>query len=45
MSLNKANDMISGALNEKYVDPVLNSDKLVQERYEKDRAAKVQEIN
>lgn len=45
LSLNKANDMISGALNEKYVDPVLNSDKLVQERDEKDKLTKIQEIN
>ena len=35
MSLTKANDMISGALNAKYVDPILNSDKLVKERDEK----------
>jgi len=44
LNLNKANDMISGALNEKYVDPVLNSDKLVKEREEKDRQSKIQEI-
>jgi hypothetical protein len=44
LSLNKANDTITSALNERYVDPVLNSDKLVQEREEKDRVAKVQEI-
>jgi hypothetical protein len=45
LSINRANDLISGALNEKYVDPVLNSDKLVQEREEKDKAGKVKEIN
>ena len=45
LTINKANDMISGALNAKYVDPVLNSDKLVQEREEKDKAGKVKEIN
>ena len=44
LTINKANDMISGALNQKYVDPVLASDKLVQEREEKDKAAKIQEI-
>ena len=35
LSLTKANDMISGALNSKYVDPILNSEKLVKERDEK----------
>ena len=44
LSLNKANDSITNALNERYVDPILNSDKLVQEREEKDRAAKIEEI-
>jgi hypothetical protein len=44
LNLNKANDIISGALNAKYVDPVLNSDKLVQEREEKDRLSKIQEL-
>ena len=35
LSLDKANDAISGALNAKYVDPILNSDKLVKEREDK----------
>ena len=35
LSFDKANEMISGALNAKYVDPILNSDKLVKEREEK----------
>jgi hypothetical protein len=35
MSYEKANNLITGALNAKYVDPVLNSDKLVKEREEK----------
>jgi hypothetical protein len=43
VSLNKANDLIQGALNTQYVDPVLNSDKLVKEREEKDRQ-KIQEL-
>ena len=34
---NKANDMIQGAINAKYIDPVLNSDKLVKEREEKQK--------
>lgn len=37
LSLTKANDMISGALNAKYVDPILNSEKLVKEREEKQK--------
>ena len=47
LSLNKANDMISGALNAKYVDPVLNSDKLVREREQKqrDEREKIEVIN
>ena len=35
MSFDKANNLITGAINAKYVDPVLNSDKLVKEREEK----------
>jgi len=35
LSFNKANDIIQGAINSKYVDPVINSDKLVRERQEK----------
>ena len=38
LSLEKANDVISGALNAKYVDPVLNSEKLTKEREEKIKA-------
>ena len=41
LSLEKANDVISGALNAKYVDPILNSDKLVKEREEKKKKDKV----
>ena len=37
ISWNKANDMITGTLNAKYVDPVLNSEKLVKEREEKQK--------
>jgi len=40
LSLEKANDAISGALNAKYVDPILNSEKLVKERDEKKAQAK-----
>ncbi len=40
LSLEKANDAISGALNAKYVDPILNSEKLVKERNEKKAQAK-----
>jgi hypothetical protein len=38
LSLDKANDAISGALNAKYVDPILNSDKLVKEREDKKKS-------
>jgi hypothetical protein len=37
MSWEKANNMITTALNAKYVDPVLNSEKLVKEREEKQK--------
>jgi hypothetical protein len=37
MSWEKANNMITTALNAKYVDPILNSDKLVREREEKQK--------
>ena len=33
----KANNLITGAINAKYVDPILNSDKLVKEREEKQK--------
>lgn len=42
MSFEKASNMITNALNEKYVDPVLNSDKLVKEREDK---KKIIELN
>lgn len=38
MSWEKANNIITNALNAKYVDPVLNSDKLVREREEKQKS-------
>jgi hypothetical protein len=38
LSWEKANNMITTALNAKYVDPVLNSDKLVREREEKQKS-------
>ena len=38
MSWEKANNLITNALNAKYVDPVLNSEKLVRERDEKQKS-------
>jgi len=38
LSWEKANNMITNSLNAKYVDPVLNSDKLVREREEKQKS-------
>jgi hypothetical protein len=38
MTWEKANDTITNALNAKYVDPVLNSEKLVREREEKQKS-------
>lgn len=38
MSWEKANDNITNALNAKYVDPILNSEKLVREREEKQKS-------
>ena len=38
MSWEKANNLITNALNAKYVDPVLNSEKLVREREEKQKS-------
>ena len=35
LSLDKANSTISDAINAKYIDPILNSDKLTKEREEK----------
>jgi hypothetical protein len=37
ISFDKANNLITSAINAKYVDPVLNSDKLVKEREEKQK--------
>lgn len=37
MTWEKANDTITNALNAKYVDPILNSEKLVKEREEKQK--------
>ena len=37
MSWEKANNLITNALNAKYVDPILNSEKLVKEREEKQK--------
>ena len=45
LSLEKANDVISGALNAKYVDPILNSDKLVRERDDKIKSGKSNSSN
>lgn len=44
MSWNKANDVIQNALNAKYIDPVLNSEKLVKEREEKQKEEAKQKI-
>lgn len=38
MSWEKANDTITSAINAKYVDPILNSEKLVREREEKQKS-------
>lgn len=45
LSLEKANDVISGSLNAKYVDPILNSDKLVRERDDKIKSGKSNSSN
>lgn len=37
MSWDKANNMITTALNAKYVDPIINSEKLVREREDKQK--------
>lgn len=41
----KANEVITGALNSKYVDPVLNSEKLVKEREEKKKIIDISNDN
>lgn len=43
MSLNKANDLIQSAINAKYVDPIINSDKLVKEREDKKKIIELNE--
>jgi hypothetical protein len=45
MSFQDANDAITNAVNAKYVDGVLNSDKLVKEREEKKKKEKVTNID
>ena len=37
ISFDKANNLITSAINAKYIDPVLNSEKLVKEREEKQK--------
>lgn len=43
ISFDKANNMITSAINAKYIDPVLNSDKLVKEREEKQKTVDITE--
>jgi hypothetical protein len=45
LSFQEANDNIVNELNEKYVDGVLNSDKLVKERQEKINKEKIVELD
>jgi hypothetical protein len=45
MSFQEANESITNAVNAKYVDGVLNSDKLVKEREEKKKNEKVTIVN
>ena len=45
LSLEKANNMITNALNAKYVDPILNSDKLVKEREDKKKIIELDSNN
>jgi hypothetical protein len=45
MSWEKANNVITGALNAKYVDPILNSDQLVKERVEKQKIIDITKNN
>lgn len=45
LSFQEANDNIVNELNEKYVDGILNSDKLVKEREEKINKEKIVELN
>jgi hypothetical protein len=43
ISFDKANNLITSAINAKYIDPVLNSDKLVKEREEKQKVIDISE--
>ena len=43
ISFDKANNLITSAINAKYIDPVLNSDKLVKEREEKQKTIDITE--
>ena len=45
ISFEKANNLIAGAINAKYIDPVLNSEKLVKEREEKQKIIDITEKN
>lgn len=45
ISFDKANNLITGAINAKYIDPVLNSNKLVKEREEKQKVIDISESN
>jgi hypothetical protein len=45
LSFQEANDNIVNELNEKYVDGILNSDKLVKEREEKINKDKIVELD
>lgn len=45
ISFDKANNLITSAINAKYIDPVLNSDKLVKEREEKQKIIDIGEKN
>lgn len=45
ISFDKANNLITGAINAKYIDPVLNSDKLVKEREEKQKVIDISDKN
>ena len=45
MSFQDANDAITNAVNAKYVDTVLNSDKLVEEREKKQKKQKIKIID
>ena len=44
INLNEANDTITNGLNDKYIDGVLNSDKLTKEREEKQKLEKIKII-